>query len=53
MYNWITVLYTWNQHDFVNQLYSSKIFKNWKKKKPELEDSRQSMKNSSLLESDF
>ena len=28
--NWITLLYTWNQHNIVNQLYSNKIFlKNW------------------------
>ena len=24
MYNWITVLYTWNLHDIVNQLYFNK-----------------------------
>ena len=24
MYNWITLLYTWNQHDIVNQLYPNK-----------------------------
>ena len=23
MYNWITLLYTWNYHNVVNQLYSS------------------------------
>ena len=31
MYNWITLLYTWNEHNTVNQLYSNKIkifFKN-------------------------
>ena len=37
LYNWFTLLYTWNQHTFVNQLYSNKIvkefFKKTKKKK--------------------
>ena len=28
MYNWITMLYTWNQHDIENQLYSNKNLKN-------------------------
>ena len=23
---WITVLYTWNEHDIVNQLYFNKVF---------------------------
>ena len=23
MYHWITLLYTWNQHNLVNQLYSN------------------------------
>ena len=23
MYNWIALLYTWNEHNTVNQLYSS------------------------------
>ena len=23
MYNWITLLYTWNDHNVVNQLYSN------------------------------
>ena len=32
VYNWITLLYTWNQHNIVNQLYSNKI-KIKKKKK--------------------
>ena len=26
MYNWITLLYTWNYHHIVNQLYSNKYF---------------------------
>ena len=25
MYNWITLLYTWNLHNIVNQLYANKI----------------------------
>ena len=25
MYNWFTLLYTWNKYNFVNQLYASKI----------------------------
>ena len=25
MYNWITLLYTWNKHNIVNQLYPNKI----------------------------
>jgi len=29
MYNWFTLLYTWNEHNIVNQLYSNKIFKNY------------------------
>ena len=27
MYNWFTLLYTWNWHNIVNQLYSNKNFK--------------------------
>ena len=27
MYNWITLLYTWNQHNIVNQLYANIKFK--------------------------
>ena len=23
MYNWVTLLYTWNQHNIANQLYSN------------------------------
>ena len=26
MYNWFTLLYTWNRQNIVNQLYSNKIF---------------------------
>ena len=26
MYNWFALLYTWNQHNFVNQLYANKKF---------------------------
>ena len=26
MYNWFTLLYTWNQHNIVNLLYSNKNF---------------------------
>ena len=26
MYNWLTLLYTWNQFNIINQLYSSKNF---------------------------
>ena len=26
MYNWYTLLYTWYQHNIVNQLYSNKNF---------------------------
>ena len=26
MYNWFTLLYTWNWHNIVNQLYSNKNF---------------------------
>ena len=25
MYNWLTLLYTWNLHNIVSQLYSNKI----------------------------
>ena len=33
MYNWIAVLYTWNLHDTVNQLYfNKKILKKEKKR---------------------
>ena len=28
MDNWITLLYTWNWHKIVNQLYSNENFKN-------------------------
>ena len=31
MHNWITLLYTWNYHNTVNQLYSNKKFKNFNK----------------------
>ena len=31
MYNWITLLYTWNYHNIVNQLYSNKKFKKFNK----------------------
>ena len=32
MYNWITLLYTWNEHNIVNQLYSNiKLKKSLKK----------------------
>ena len=33
MYNWFTLLYAWNLHDVVNQLYSDKNFKKRKEKK--------------------
>ena len=26
MYNWFTLLYSWNEHNILNQQYSSKIF---------------------------
>ena len=26
MYNWITLLHTWNEHNIVNQLYSNVKF---------------------------
>ena len=32
MNNWITVLYTWNQHHVVNQLYFNKKIKKKKNK---------------------
>ena len=32
MYNWITLLYTWNWHNIVNQLYLNKHFLKKKKK---------------------
>ena len=28
IYNWFTLLYTWNQHNIVKQLYPMEIFKN-------------------------
>ena len=30
MYNWFTLLYTWNDHNIINQLYSNRKFKNFK-----------------------
>ena len=27
MYNWFTLLYTWNEHNIVNQLYFNKNLK--------------------------
>ena len=33
MYNWFTLLYAWNLHNVVNQLYSDKNFKKRKEKK--------------------
>ena len=29
MYNWITVPYTWNQHNIVSQLYLNNLKKNY------------------------
>ena len=31
IYNWIPLLYTWNQHNIVNQLYSKIKYKKKKK----------------------
>ena len=28
MYNWITLVYTWNYHNIVNERYSNRKFKN-------------------------
>ena len=36
MYNWITLLYTWNQHNIANQLYSNIKFKNLQQQNWEL-----------------
>ena len=33
MYNWTTLLYIWNKHSIINQLYSNKIKKFFLKKK--------------------
>ena len=33
MYNWTTLLYIWNKHSIINQLYSNKIKKIFLKKK--------------------
>ena len=33
MYNWFRLLYIWNQHNIVNQLYSSKSYQKKKKKR--------------------
>ena len=30
MHNWITLLYTWNKHNILNQIYFNKIKKNFK-----------------------
>ena len=32
VYNWFTLLYTWNEHNIVDQLYSNKNFKENKEK---------------------
>ena len=32
MYNWITLLYSRNDHNIINQLYFNKVLKNEKKK---------------------
>ena len=36
MYNWITLLDTWNSHNIVNQLYSNKIFLNMLSKRNQM-----------------
>ena len=38
MYNWTTLLYTWNKHNIVKQLYSNKRKKNKKSVLVYLED---------------